>query len=211
MRCKETIAVQYGLLRLAKLLGGTSTEVEVRSAMNNVMLDIGGATLEERQRAEEPSAAPGFTGHLTGTPALAFETSDGASHVVSIDYTLRLLKRLYDEWPGGLEEIESAMRTSAERLEHINRLQADLSRLAPGSMGWADFYGTPQPDNIVLPPQARIPRCPVTPGTHIRVRFRDGEELDTREPELMRWGWTRPYLSAADIVAWRFVERDSIV
>lgn len=141
---------------------------------------------------------------------LTWRDQHDVGHIVDGHHAVDLLRRLFDEWPGGLEEIESAMRTSAERLEHINRLQADLSRLAPGSMGWVDFYGTPQPDNIVLPPQARIPRCPVTPGTHIRVRFRDGEELDTREPELMRWGWTRPYLSAADIVAWRFVERDSI-
>lgn len=46
-------------------------------------------------------------------------------------------------------------------------------------------------------------RCPVAPGTRIRVQFRDGEELLTDEPQLLRWGWTRPYRANADILAWR--------
>jgi len=47
------------------------------------------------------------------------------------------------------------------------------------------------------------PKCPVPPGTIIRVRFRDGCEYMTDAPEQMRWAWTRPYVAMADIVAYR--------
>lgn len=44
--------------------------------------------------------------------------------------------------------------------------------------------------------------CPCE-GQSVQVLHRDGTVTATDKPEHMRWGWTRPYASAADIVAWR--------
>lgn len=35
-------------------------------------------------------------------------------HTVSKKFAIKTLKALYDEWPGGLEEVQSAFRTQAE-------------------------------------------------------------------------------------------------
>jgi hypothetical protein len=47
------------------------------------------------------------------------------------------------------------------------------------------------------------PSCPVAHRTPVTVRFRDGEEKRVEQPECMRWAWSRPWKSCADIVAYR--------
>jgi hypothetical protein len=57
---------------------------------------------------------------------------------------------------------------------------------------------------FVLPGgQSGFAPMPVAPGTRVRIKYRDGDEIETDKPEWMRWGWTRPYVSCADIVAYR--------
>lgn len=66
--------------------------------------------------------------------------------------------------------------------------------------GWVTHHGA-----VYALPGGRTGHqpMPVPPGTPITVRFRDGETHTTSNPEYMRWGWTRPYVANADIVAWR--------
>jgi hypothetical protein len=68
---------------------------------------------------------------------------------------------------------------------------------APHETGvWYRWDGTVRPDS-------EGPWCPVTHRTPVTIRFRDGEEKRVENPEQMRWAWSRPYKSCADIVAYR--------
>lgn len=60
--------------------------------------------------------------------------------------------------------------------------------------GW-ETYGPPWPMHRAAP-------CPC-PDQKVQVKHRDGAVTTTDAAQQMRWGWTRPYASAADIVAWR--------
>lgn len=86
-------------------------------------------------------------------------------------------------------------------LQSLNELTAVLRALPPAPLkpqdDWIEHYG-----RVV---HFNDSGCPVPPGTHVQVRFRDGEMLETVNPEQMRWPWSRPYRAAADIVAWRLV------
>lgn len=71
-----------------------------------------------------------------------------------------------------------------------------IDRNAPQSEEWIGWDGTVRPSDV-------HPTCPVYPDTMITVMFRDHTELAVKEPQCMRWAWTRPYLADADIVAYR--------
>lgn len=66
---------------------------------------------------------------------------------------------------------------------------------------WYDWNGArlnPESDGPAV-----WPTCPVYKDTMLTVRFRDGEQRRTNDPLLMRWAWSRPYVSQADIVAFK--------
>lgn len=217
---------------------------------------------------------------------LTWRTKDDIGHTCTVGWATEQLKRLYDEWPGGLDEVEAVMRT----LHDANARVGDFERLLEGigvvrDAGQlllqvrSDAYMVPiaefRPDSaaakiiaawmmrkqellhggaepgqvegavalmtapaeepfhhrvpvehievtVAVEPawtdwdgsalrdangrQTGWPTCPVHPIATIRVRFRDGEERQVEEPQLIRWAWTRPYVSDADIVAYQIID-----
>ena len=48
------------------------------------------------------------------TPTVKFVDKWGADHTYTLEGAAKTLREFYDEWPGGLEEIEAALRTARE-------------------------------------------------------------------------------------------------
>lgn len=215
----------------------------------------------------------------------------GSGHTMAIEMAQEVLKRLYDEWPGGIDDVietTRGLRRADARVGEFERLLEDIGivreggklflRLIDQTEGELQVELRSEPDSNVgrwiaawmmrkqallhgeaRPGQAEAtvakmtapadlagaaasagdftqqqldeannawtewcgerlrsgnglkipgawPARPVAPGTRIRVRFRDGDELETDAPEQMRWPWSRPYCpTAADIVAYQIV------
>lgn len=201
---------------------------------------------------------------------------DGIGHSCTIEWGTEQLKRLSNEWPGGIDEmIETTrgLRRADAKLGEFERLLDDIgivrenellflevrdgrnslpiAEFRPDSAAaklltawmmrkqaalhgerrpgqaeaaaalmtapdaevapeWIDWDGAPFTISDPSGAAVHIYRgCPVRWQATVRIRFRDGEEREFTRANEMRWAWTRPYVAAADIVAYKIID-DSI-
>lgn len=116
---------------------------------------------------------------------------------------------------GGFKPYEepSEIMVARHLLQQLERprLDGDQIIMPPGSkreaalalLGWIVWDGRGQ---LHIGRDIVWPGCPVAVGTRVRIRYRDGDEIETDKPEWMRWPWTRPYVAAADIVAFKVLD-----
>jgi len=61
---------------------------------------------------------------------LSWTDNNGAFHAMAVEAATKLLKELHDEWPGGLEEIEAALRARPKMPSNIDPLVAGAAARA---------------------------------------------------------------------------------
>lgn len=91
-------------------------DLRVYSSSSTVKLKGIGDLFNTVMFAEPPimPAAEGatFTGQLTGLgPMIAFKHADGTTHIVSVEFAAKVLRELYEKFPGGIDEVEAALRS----------------------------------------------------------------------------------------------------
>lgn len=57
-----------------------------------------------------------------GDVRVLWSDDQGATHSVSVPYAAELLKQMFDEWPDGMNEIESAMKWRDQEIERLRNL-----------------------------------------------------------------------------------------